>query len=239
MQVWLVTQQFYWLKLLYQQVMEKRKSILIIEDHEIVVWALRVQIEDRFPGAVVLSALDFYQGLAKLRENQIDLVILDINVPGGNSPEMISQLRKIKPAVRILIHSGMEESEYALIYLAAGADGYLSKTAPLTSLWEAAILTMQGKKYVSERAKQAIADNFLNDPAGKWGINFNTSFTNRELEVMKLLLEGKWTKEIAEELGIKLNTVSTHKQSIFEKVGVSNIIDLYKKVEKQLPHLLR
>jgi two-component system invasion response regulator UvrY len=218
--------------------MEKQRKILVIEDHEIVVWALRVIIEENFPDTTIFSAASLEQGLRALEENRIDLIILDIDIPGGNSPKMISRLRELRPAVRVLIHSALEEGEYALRYLAAGANGFLSKNTPLTALPEAVRLTLNDKNYFGEVTKQAIAEKFISDPYNRKSIDSEALLSNRELSVARLLLQGKWTKEIAEELGIKLNTVSTHKQNIFEKLNVDNVIELYKKVEKELPQLL-
>jgi two-component system invasion response regulator UvrY len=218
--------------------MEKQRKILVIEDHEIVVWALRVIIEENFPDTTIFSAASLEQGLRALEENRIDLIILDIDIPGGNSPKMISRLRELRPAVRVLIHSALEEGEYALRYLAAGANGFLSKNTPLTALPEAVRLTLNDKNYFGEVTKQAIAEKFISDPYNRRSIDSEALLSNRELSVARLLLQGKWTKEIAEELGIKLNTVSTHKQNIFEKLNVDNVIELYKKVEKELPQLL-
>lgn len=218
--------------------MEKNRKILVIEDHEIIVWALRVIVEENFPDTTIFSAASLEHGLRALEENRIDLIILDIDIPGGNSPKMIAQLRELKPTVSILVHSALQEGEYALRYLAAGANGFLSKNMPLSTLPEAIRLTLNNKRYFSEVTKQAIAEKFVNDPYNRRSADFEALLSDRELSVMRLLLKGKWTKEIADELGIKLNTVSTHKQNIFEKLDVDNIIDLYKKVGKEMPHLL-
>lgn len=219
--------------------MEKTGKILIIEDHEIVVWALTTLIEDRFPEMTVFSARTFENGLDILSKHRIGYVILDIDVPGGNSPKMIERIRAFQPAARILIHTSMPEEDYALRYLSAGADGFFSKTNPLGSLPDALRLLMEGKKYISEQTKQAIAENFFGDFDRQQKINTNTIFTSREKQVVHLLLKGKWTKEISEELGIKLSTVSTHKMTIFEKMQVTNAVDLFRKIQIQMPELLK
>jgi two-component system invasion response regulator UvrY len=151
--------------------MEKQRKILVIEDHEIVVWALRVIIEENFPDTTIFSAASLEQGLRTLEENRIDLIILDIDIPGGNSPKMISRLRELRPAVRVLIHSALEEGEYALRYLAAGANGFLSKNTPLTALPEAVRLTLNDKNYFGEVTKQAIAEKFISDPYNRRSID--------------------------------------------------------------------
>jgi two-component system invasion response regulator UvrY len=218
--------------------MEQNRKILIIEDHEIIVWALRTHVDETFSNVSSFWAPTFELGLELLEEHKMSLIILDVDVPGGNSPKMISWLRKIQPAVRILVHTAMDEQSYALKYLSAGADGFLSKKSPLETLSQALILTLNGKKYISPLIQEVIAEKFLNHSADIKAVEFDSLFTKREQQIMKLLLQGKWTKEIAGQLGIQLNTVSTHKLSIFEKLDVDNIIELYKKVQVEMPELL-
>lgn len=219
--------------------MDQNKKILIIEDHEIIFWALRTHLEETFSNVSSFWAPTFELGLQLLGLHKVELIILDVDVPGGNSPKMISLLRKIQPAVRILVHTAMQEESYALKYLSAGADGFLSKTSSLETLSKALLLILNGKKYISPSVKEVIAENFLNNKTSFETIEFDSLFTKREQQIIKLLLQGKWTKEIAAQLGIQLNTVSTHKLSIFEKLDVDNIIELYKKVQIEMPELLR
>ncbi|SDF71467.1 two component transcriptional regulator, LuxR family [Dyadobacter soli] len=218
--------------------MERQKKLLIVEDHEIIVWALRTLIEDSFPQISVFTAPTFEAGLAILDKQRISFVVLDIDVPGGNSPKMIEQIRAIRPSARILIHTAMPEEDYALRYLSAGADGFISKSAPLGALPSALQMTLEGRKYVSEATKQVLAESFLND-FDKKRYDPELLFSKRERQIAKLLLKGKWTKEISDELGIRLSTVSTHKLAIFDKMQVGNVVDLYRKVQKEMPEFLR
>lgn len=218
--------------------MEEKKAILIIEDHEVVTWALKLIIEENLPGATFYRSTTFEQGLTILEEKAVMLVILDIDVPGGNSPEMIRKILAIRPTVKILVHSGIDENDYAVKYLVAGADGFVSKKSVFADVFpEALKQVVSGKKYISQATQDVIVGNYLQGsfPAKKAEIEL----TRREEDVILLLIKGIWTKEIANQLGIGVTTVSTHKQRIFEKLNVQNVVDLYLKVEKDLPYLLK
>lgn len=219
--------------------MKQDKRILIIEDHEIVLWALTAIIEEKITDSELHRAPTFAHGVNYLEKKSVSLVVLDIDVPGGNSPQMITILRKIQPQVRILIYTALNEEDTSVKYLTAGADGFLSKKAPFDAIEEAIMTVLAGKKYMSSQTQNLIAQNYLKNPYKKLKYDYNNVVvTPREKEILYLLLNGKWTKQIAEELGIKWSTVSSHKMKILEKFDVTNVIELYRKIEKENPELL-
>jgi two-component system invasion response regulator UvrY len=216
--------------------MDRHINILIIEDHEIVTWALSRIIKSSFASVSVESTVDFESGQSIIRNQPTDLVILDIGVPGGNSIDMIVKLREINPSIRILIHTGMSEREHSPKFLAAGVDGFVSKAGTLEDLPGAIRTVLQNKKYISPSAYEAIADSFIG--RSKQLERPAIRLTVKEIEVLKLMLRGKWSKEIAQEMGLKITTISTHKSHIFEKFEVDNPIDLFKKVQELMPEFL-
>ncbi|GLU56210.1 response regulator [Dyadobacter frigoris] len=219
--------------------MPANPRILIIEDHEIVIWALTKVITGTFANATIFSAPTLDQGIEILQDNFMNLVVVDVDIPGGNSIKMIAALRSAQPKVQILIHTGMEEDIYALEYLSAGANGFVSKKAPFLTVSEAIKLVISGKNYISPLTKNIISDNFLRGRSREANSSNHFNLTIREKEITRLLLKGKWTKEIANELGLQLTTISTHKGRIFEKFGVTNSIELYIKIQKELPLFLK
>ncbi|MBO9611359.1 MAG: response regulator transcription factor [Dyadobacter sp.] len=212
--------------------------ILLIDDHELILWALAAIIKEKIPDIEIDSTQTLSQGLAILERSNIDLIVLDIDIPGGNSPKMIATLRNVRPQVKILIHTAMKEDDYSIEYLSAGADGFLSKAAPTDTVVEAIHTIMNGDKYLSNKTQNMLARSYLKNVTNPEKKKARITITPREVEIIKLLLLGKWTKEIAAQLGIKWSTVSTHKLSIFEKFGVTNVIQLYKKIEKERPELI-
>jgi DNA-binding NarL/FixJ family response regulator len=214
------------------------QQILLIEDHEIIVWALTRIIEKGFKGTGLFAASSFNEGLRILERNTVNLIILDIDMPDGNTPSMITDLHKVQSQVPILVHSGLPEKDYSLKYLGAGANGFVSKNAPFSTISDAISVVLNGKKYISTITHDVIAETFLNGNPKAPKKKENFYLTERENEVIRLLLKGKWTKEIAAELGLKVTTISTHKGNIFEKFGVDNSVELFIKVQEEMPELL-
>ena len=163
----------------------------------------------------------------------MDLVVLYVNLPGGELYGMVPILRAIQPGVRILIFTGSEQYAVALQFLNAGANGYLTKTHAMEEIGVAILTILSGQKYISEDMKQIVSDNIYKvfKPAGMPG---TIDLSPREKEVLALLLDGKHTKQISAELNLKITTVSAHKARIFEKLQVSNVIDLFKRVKLSL-----
>ena len=210
-------------------------SVLIIDDHQIVANAVKLLIIENITDVNIFKAADFPSAIdTLLSQEKIDLIILDIGIPGGRDHLMIEEIRKIHANVPILIFSANDESSFAKQYLRSGANGFVSKGADEEDLLAAIKIALSGGKYISPHMQQLILEEFIGNKAAQneASTDYRNSLTAREYDVMLLLLKGKWTKEIADELQIKLSTVSAHKSRIFEKFQVDNVIDLFKKVEK-------
>jgi two-component system invasion response regulator UvrY len=216
--------------------MDRQDIILIIEDHELILWSLVAIIEEKFQSYRVQSAPTFDHGFNFLENHPVRLIVLDIDVPGGNNPKMITILRKVQPNVKILIHTAAREQDASMNYLTAGADGFLSKSEPIGMVEKALTTVLAGEKYMSQQTQGIVAQNYLKSLSNIGQPKIKV--TPREKEIINLLLSGRWTKEIANELGIKWSTVSTHKLRIFEKFDVTNEIQLYQKIEKEMPELI-
>lgn len=223
----------------FSSIMERQDRILIIEDHELILFGLIAIIEDKFPEHGIHSTPTFDHGFSFLEKNVVSLIVLDIDVPGGNTPKMITTLRRVQPEVRILVHTALSEESASMDYLTAGADGFLSKNAPFCTIEQAIGTVLAGGKYMSQQTQSIIAQNYLRNLNKPINTPCKVKVTPREAEIIGLIMNGKWTKEIADELGIKWSTVSTHKLRIFEKFEVTNEIQLYQKIEKDMPELIQ
>ncbi|WP_149244368.1 response regulator transcription factor [Dyadobacter sp. 32] len=211
--------------------MKNNLQILIVEDHKIVASALESIITDHFSNAAVQIAYSLPSALVLLETKKLmDLVILDIGVPGGGSYGMIATLRSKQPGVRILVFTGQDEERYALRFLSAGANGFIPKSSAKEEIGLAIRTVLNNKRYVTPVVQDLITNSYFTK-LNLETIAPNNPLSQREREVMELLLQGKWTKEIATELNLKLTTVSTHKSRIFEKLQVTNVIDLFKKIK--------
>ncbi|MCF2492713.1 MULTISPECIES: response regulator transcription factor [Dyadobacter] len=210
------------------------KTILLVEDHSIVRMGVKLLIEDVIPAVVIIEAASFSETLRVLQTRHFDLVILDIRIPGGEAFNMIPRIRAVQENVKILVFSSQEEELYALHYVKAGANGFLPKDTSNEELERAVSSVLNGGTYISNVVQQQLVNNTLVDRESRESPL--EILSNRELEIMDMLLTGKWTKDIAIELNIKESTVSTYKARIFEKLEVTNVLELFKKVEIYKKH---
>ncbi|MCF0048835.1 response regulator transcription factor [Dyadobacter sp. LJ53] len=210
------------------------KAILLVEDHSIVRMGVKLLIEDFMSSVVVSEAGTFNETLKMLHNRHFDLVILDIRIPGGDAFNMIPRIRSVQEKVKILIFSSQEEELYALHYVKAGANGFLPKDTSNEELERAVTTVLSGGTYVTSLVRQQLDNNTLLERESRESPL--EILSNRELEIMDMLLTGKWTKDIAIDLNIKESTVSTYKARIFEKLEVTNVLELFKKVEIYKKH---
>jgi DNA-binding NarL/FixJ family response regulator len=204
-------------------------KVLIVEDHPLIRMGIKLLITEAFPAAIVTQCETFPQGLSLLDDNQFDVIVLDIDIPGGESIKMMDMIRSKQQDVAILVHSGYDENVYALPYIKAGANGFLSKQAPVEEFKAAMESIMNKGKYLSGQVQQILLDNVKDNSIGK-ATNPLATLSPNEMRVMQLLTEGKWTKEIAAIMNVKENTISTYKRRIFDKLDVTDAIGLSKKV---------
>lgn len=196
--------------------------VAVADDHSAVRLGMKFVIHEWMPEAVVHFAENMPGLLRLLSAETIDLVVLDINIPGGNNFHMIQMIKDVRENVKILVLSAYEEDVYALRYIDTGADGYLQKDCDDDDIHDALNAVYTGKKYVSSEMKEHLLQSRLNQGAASRD-NPIGLLTNRELEVCRLLMEGKGVSEIAKALFIHTSTVGTYKSKIFEKLRVTNV----------------
>lgn len=204
-------------------------KFLCIEDHPLIVIGLQIVFAEFFPGAVVCHAESFGKALAMLDTERYDLAVLDIDIPGGENVRMMKLMREKQPGLPILIQSSFDEKVYALPYLQAGADGFITKQAPEEEFRGAVQAILDHGRYVSYEVQQIFLSSFA-DASGRTTGNPIVSLSPRERRVMQLMTEGKWTKEIAAIMNLKENTISTYKRRIYDKMDVKDPIELSKKI---------
>lgn len=214
--------------------MNNIKNVLIAEDHAVVRIGTKMLLKRFRPNVDVVGVDNFTDVINNLKERVFELIILDINMPGGNNLKMIETIRTYQPSIYILVFSSYDEQMYALPYLQAGADGYLSKEAPEEE-FEAALEKVENqKKYLSTTLQENTISNFLS--TGKKSVDPITTLSKREMDVANLLVKGYGTAEIGNMLNLQLSTVSTFKSRIFNKLDVKNVVELITKMS-MIQHL--
>lgn len=204
--------------------------ILIADDHAIVRHGTMLFINEWLPGARISEADNFNKVVKTLGELSIDLLILDINIPGGNNIQMIDVARLKQPGIRILIFTAYDEQLYALRYLQAGANGYLHKLASEDQIKKAIETVLNDEQYMSRDVKDTLLRMVMTNGKKNAQTNPLQTLSNREIEVARFLVQGLSLMEISKALHLQISTVSTYKNRIFEKLEINNLIELVEKV---------
>jgi two-component system invasion response regulator UvrY len=200
--------------------------ILIADDHAIVRYGTLLILKGAFPEIKVSEAENLNEVLDILARETIDMLILDINIPGGNNLQMIDAIKLRQPNVKILVFSGYDEKLYAHRYLQRGAHGYMMKLSPEEELIVAVqTILFRQEIYASSELKQYMLYNMAGNKIVP-SANPLLDLSNRETEVMQLLIKGMGLAEIAAALNLQVSTVSTYKTRIFEKLKVTNVVEL-------------
>jgi DNA-binding NarL/FixJ family response regulator len=193
-------------------------SILIADDHAVVRRGV-LQILAEAPDMVAAGeASTGSEVLQAVRQNDFDVVLLDIALPDISGLEILKQLRSLKPDLQILILSMYPERQYAIRALKAGAAGYLTKESAPAELIAAIRQVSQGRKYVT----QSLAEKLAAELGGKAQQEPHETLSDREYQVMCLLAAGKTITEIATELALSIKTVSTYRSRILDKLNLEN-----------------
>lgn len=204
------------------------KSILIAEDHSVLRMGISIIAEEIYPGIIIKEADTFYDTVEHLRHHTFDLLILDIQLPGGGSPQMMATVRALQPDLRVLIFSHFDEDTHALSYIKAGANGYLPKTAPPEVVKEAITTVLLGNTFVSNTIQIQMI-NRMQHPKHKLD-GPTASLSPRETQVMQMMIRGAGNQDIKSALNIQSSTLSTFKLKIFTKMKVSNVVELAAKM---------
>ena len=196
--------------------------LAIADDHPVVREGLRHLISDRPDMQVVCEAVNSNEIAPMLKENQVDVLLLDVSMPGGKFFDTLQRIRTRTPGVKVLVLSVHPEEDYALRTLKAGGCGYLTKDRSPEELVVAIRRIYQGGKYISA----SLAEHLLNEKIGGTTATPLERLSNREYEILCMLGSGKRPMEIADELSISPKTVSAHRKHILQKLELESTSEL-------------
>jgi DNA-binding NarL/FixJ family response regulator len=196
-------------------------NVLIVDDHPVIRDGLGRLLAGE-AGLAVRAAANARDALAAARENPPDLVIIDLNLPGTGGLELIRRLSLAEAGARILVFSMHADPIYVTRALEAGALGYVSKNAAPAEILAAARAVLQGRRYIEQEVAQALAVRTL---PGRARDPFE-DLSRRELEILRLLGEGRSLVEIAEALGVSYKTVANASTQLKAKLGVERTAEL-------------
>ncbi len=204
------------------------KKILVVDDHPLIAQGIKMLIESRdvFKVTGIIHSLD---NLWSQLKNSIDILVLDLNLKGKNSIELIGDIKSLHPNLKILIFSSYNKPSLVRRAFAQGADGYVLKDTEEDELLKALYTIIENKQYIGTRVaipKKGVLpeqNSILED-----GFSKLEKLTKREREVMNLIVEGFDNQTIVEKLFISKHTVQSHRKNIFKKLGVHSAMELIK-----------
>lgn len=189
-------------------------NVLIVDDHPMMLEYLSGAVARAFEGATARTASDLDGALEAVRSERPQIVLLDLGLPGCGGIESLLRFRKQFPDIRVVVVSAVEDQSAIRGALAAGAAGYIPKTANPKVVVSALRLIAEGGTYVPP---QALADEIGRGP--------DATLTDRQREVMQHLLRGRTIGQIARELGIAEATAKHHAHAVYAAFGVSSRAD--------------
>ena len=197
-------------------------KVILVDDHELVREGLKMILKEEVDMQVVAEAKDGVDAFEKLRKNECDVLVLDMNMPGKDGLELIADLKIKYPKLRILILSIHIEDQFALRTLKAGASGYVSKDAALDELVSAIRTIHTRGKYLSNKLAELVAFEIKPETQSLP----HEQLSNRELEIMIKIAQGLKIKEISTELSLGVSTINTYRVRIFDKMKLRNNVEL-------------
>jgi DNA-binding NarL/FixJ family response regulator len=198
-------------------------NILIVDDHDIFIEALASLLSDTNEVEVVGTALNGQEALRLVEEHpEVDLLILDISMPVMDGVEAVTELRRRKCTIPVLMLTQEVSSGTISRAMKAGASGYVLKTAGRAEFLKAIRTVANGGEHISDEAKEILVAQMT----GRKTTVEQAPLTRRELEVLKLVVAGRTTNQIAEELFISAYTAETHRRNLLQKLNLKNVAAL-------------
>jgi two-component system invasion response regulator UvrY len=196
--------------------------VLLADDHGVVREGIRHLLEERNGFTVVAEAGTVPELLAELHKTAIDVLVLDIGMPGPGIVETLRQIKDIQPRARTLVLTAYPETNYAVRVLRAGAAGYLTKDRSLEQLIEAIRRVHRGGMYVSPSLGEELAARLGSAERERT----HGELSDREFQVLRGLAEGEPLKSIAQRLAVSPKTVTTYRTRIFQKLSLRTNAEL-------------
>lgn len=198
-------------------------KILMVDDHAVVRKGICQIISSRMKVVEFDEATSGQEGLLKVTSNSYDIVLLDISMPGRNGLEILKQMKTALPKLPVLILSMHPEDHYAIRALKNGASGYITKDCEPSELVDAVRRVADGKKYISRNLHNLAIDALSCDSEEK---SLHGFLSDREFQIASFIATGKTVGQIAEELALSVQTISTYRTRLLGKMNMKTNAEL-------------
>lgn len=199
-------------------------KILLADDHSIVRKGLKLILQEEFSEAIFEEAAGGLELLRKARVCNADIIISDLSMPGRSGMDTLKQLKSEFPSTPVIILSIHPEDQYAIRVLKAGAQGYITKEAAPEELVLAVSQVLSGRKYITPSLAEKLAEA-IGSHVQDYDMP-HQSLSDREFDVLKMISSGKTVSEIADIFSLSVNTISTYRARILEKMNMRTNAEL-------------
>lgn len=195
--------------------------VLVVDDHDLVRTGIVRMLLDDKEIDVIAEANCGESAIACVRQSRPDVVVLDVNMPNIGGVEATKRIKQIDDSIKILAVSSLTSEPYPSMLLKAGVNGYITKGTPIDEMIKAIKKVHGGGKYFSHEVAEQLAQSVLDDHK-----NPLDTLSEREKQVLMMVVNCQSVHEIAEQLFVSVKTVNTYRYRIFEKLGVDSDVKL-------------
>ena len=200
-------------------------NILLADDHDIVRDGIRMLLEDEVGFKIAAEAENGKEAIEACKEYDIDLIVMDISMPEMNGIEATKKIKESSPDIKVLALTMMDEDQHIRQMIDAGASGYILKSSDKIELVDAITRILEGKHYFSNDATQSVMMDLVKGKTEKDETDPG-NVTDREKEVLELIVQQHTNQEIADKLHISTRTVDAHRRNLLQKTGAKNTAGL-------------
>ncbi len=199
-----------------------RIRVLLADDHQLVRAGLRLLLAEMKPFEVVAEAGDGLEALRMIELHAPDIALLDVSMPGMSGLAALREVRAKHPQTKVLVLSMYDNQEYVTDAIQSGAAGYLLKDCAVDELARALAAVARGETYLSPSVSRQLARAIANPGGGV----ADSPLTPRQEEILRLVAGGRSSKEIAQQLGLSVKTVETHRAQIMDRLAIRDLAGL-------------
>ena len=197
-------------------------NVMLVDDHDLVRKGLRRLLDDTSGIKVIAEASDGEQAIRQVRKRKPDVILMDVSMPGIGGLEATRKITQVSPDMKVIAVTIHDDDPFPARLLEAGAAGYITKGCGIDEIIEAILAVYSGKQYLTPNVAQKLALSLVN----KHGKSLLDALTQREVQVMLMVVRGDSNREISEQLCLSPKTTSTYRGRLFEKLGVDNDVEL-------------
>ena len=197
-------------------------NVMLVDDHDLVRKGIRRLLDDTSGIKVVAEATDGEQAIQQVRRERPDVILMDVSMPGIGGLEATRKIKQVSPGMKVIAVTIHDDDPIPARLLEAGAAGYITKGCDVDEIVEAIRSVHSGNRYITPGVAQKLALSLMKNQ-GPSGLD---ELSDREVTIMLMVVKGISNREISEKLCLSPKTISTYRCRLFEKLGVSNNVEL-------------